>query len=179
MNMITILIWITIAIIAAIAIISVKLHYRGDELEHEEGSILPSTESINNALNFGKEKLNTNDDYPSTHSSLSQNDNNLNLFRNDDEPNDAPIVPEVENTDLTNYEYHSENQVLINYDDNVEKFQEPIKQNQMDIMTQNNKDTGELKDLFTIDELIKESKRKDSEREKELQKIGKIEDDTE
>lgn len=179
MNMITILIWITIAIIAAIAIISVKLHYRGDELEHEEGSIMPSTESINNALNFGKEKLNTNDDYPSTHSSLSQNDNNLNLFRNDDEPNDAPIVPEVENTNLTNYEYQSENQVLINYDDNVEKFQEPIKQNQMDIMTQNNKDTGELKDLFTIDELIKESKRKDSEREKESQKIGKIEDDTE
>jgi hypothetical protein len=39
-------------------------------------------------------------------------------------------------------------------------------------MTQNNdKDTSELKDLFTIDELIKESKRKDSEREKESQNI--------
>jgi (E)-4-hydroxy-3-methylbut-2-enyl-diphosphate synthase len=48
--------------------------------------------------------------------------------------------------------------VLINYDNTVEKFQEPIKQNQMDIMTQNNdKDTSELKDLFTIDELIKEN----------------------
>jgi hypothetical protein len=46
----------------------------------------------------------------------------------------------------------------------------------MDIMTQNNKDTTELKDLFTIDELIKESKRKDSEREKESQTIKREED---
>ena len=53
MNFITILIWITIAIIAAIAIISVRLHYRGNELEHEEGPILPK-ESINKVLNIGK-----------------------------------------------------------------------------------------------------------------------------
>ena len=46
-------------------------------------------------------------------------------------------------------------------------------------MTQNNKDTSELKDLFTIDELIKESKRKDSEREKESQTIRKEEEDAE
>ena len=59
MNIITILIWITIAIIAAIAIIVVKLHYKGDQLETEEGSILPDTESINNAINIGKEKLNS------------------------------------------------------------------------------------------------------------------------
>ena len=37
----------------------------------------------------------------------------------------------------------------------------------MDIMNQNKDDKTELKDLFTIDELIKESKRKDNEREKE------------
>jgi hypothetical protein len=50
----------------------------------------------------------------------------------------------------------------------------------MDIMTQNNdKETTELKDLFTIDELIKESKRKDSEREKESQKLRNAEEDKE
>jgi hypothetical protein len=49
----------------------------------------------------------------------------------------------------------------------------------MDIMTQNNKDSSELKDLFTIDELIKESKRKDSEREKESKTIKKDEEDEE
>ena len=54
MNLITILIWITIVIIAAIAIIGVRLHYRGNELEHEEGSILPSTESIDKVFNLGK-----------------------------------------------------------------------------------------------------------------------------
>ena len=189
MNIITILIWITIAIIAAIAIIVVKLHYRGDELEHEEGSILPSSESINNALNIGKNKIDTqnNNSSKNTPRSLSPNtpkkEHNLNLFsRNTEtksEEDDAYIVPEVETNNTKNYEYESQNQVLINYDNNVKKFQEPIKQSQMDIMTQNNKDTSELKDLFTIDELIKESKRKDSEREKESQTIRKDEDDAE
>ena len=46
---------------------------------------------------------------------------------------------------------------------------------QVEIMTQDN-EKHELKDLFTIDELIKESKRKDSEREKEAQEIKKDED---
>ena len=186
MNIITILIWITIAIIAAISIIAVKLHYRGDELEHEEGSILPSTESINNALSIGKDKINLNktsysENAPRSLSPKTSQQNSNNLFRknNSQNVNDDYIVPEVENNNLNNYEYKSENQVLINYDNNVKKFQEPIKQNQMDIMTQNNKDTSELKDLFTIDELIKESKRKDSEREKESQKIKKDEEDAE
>ena len=188
MNTITILIWITIAIIAAISIIAVKLHYNGDQLETEEGSILPSTDQINDALTFGKSK-NENmvtDSRNNVSRSLSPNtsrkENSSNLFRqhqSEEVKNDAYIIPEVENNDLNNYEYQSQNQVLINYDNNVKKFQEPIKQNQMDIMTQNNKDTSELKDLFTIDELIKESKRKDSEREKESQKITKDEDDKE
>ena len=187
MNIITILIWITIAIIAAIAIIVVKLHYKGDQLETEEGSILPDTESINNAINIGKEKLNSqtnNTPSRNTPRSLSPNipqESNHNLFRRNagtESKSDDYIVPEVENNNA-NYEYKSQNQVLINYDNKVEKFQEPIKQNQMDIMTQNNKDTSELKDLFTIDELIKESKRKDDEREKESQTIKKDEDDSE
>ena len=186
MNLITILIWITIVIIGAIGIIAVKLHYKGDKLETEEGSILPSTESINEAINIGKEKINSNNtssksNVPRSLSPQSpQKESHNFLFRKHSETSDDTyIVPEVENNNLNNYEYKSENQVLINYDNNVKKFQEPIKQNQMDIMTQNNKDTSELKDLFTIDELIKESKRKDSEREKESQKIKNVEEDAE
>ncbi|WP_458454064.1 ATPase [Methanobrevibacter sp.] len=189
MNDITIILWITIALIAIIAIILVKLHYKGDELEKEEGSILPSAESINNALNMGKSKINSMQSNTSSNQrhSLSPNTSQQNprnsLFRNSIETvpkDDAYIVPEeIKNNNLGSFEYESQNQILINYDNTVEKFQEPIKQNQMDIMTQNNKDTAELKDLFTIDELIKESKRKDSEREKEAQKIKKDEDDAE
>ncbi len=181
-SLITILIWVTIVIIGAIAIIAVKLHYKGNELEHEEGSILPSTEGINKTLNIGKEKINSRTNHSQTNAphSLSPNtssqENNRSLFRKSiktENNNNSYISPEVENNNLNNYEYKSQNQVLINYDNTVEKFQEPIKQNQMDIMTQNNKDSNELKDLFTIDELIKESKRKDNEREKESQTIKK------
>ena len=113
-------------------------------------------------------------------STTQQNSNSL--FRRTEETSpqyDVYIVPEVENNNVKNFEYESQNQILINYDNTVEKFQEPIKENQMDIMTQNNKDTTELKDLFTIDELIKESKRKDNEREKESQKITNEEEDVE
>ncbi|WP_458406581.1 ATPase [Methanobrevibacter sp.] len=188
MNDITIILWITIALIAIIAIILVKLHYKSDELEKDEGSILPSTESINNALNIGKSKIKSiNKDTPSNQRpslspSTSQQNQNNTLFRNSIEvvpKEDAYIEPESQNNNLGSFEYESQNQILINYDNNVEKFQEPIKQNQMDIMNQNNKDNTELKDLFTIDELIKESKRKDSEREKESQKIKKDENDAE
>ena len=185
MNIITILIWITIAIIAAIAIIVVKLHYRGDQLEHEEGSILPNGKSINESLSIGKnspKENNSSKNAPRSLSPKSTKENHRNLFSRSTEAksnDDAYIVPEVETSNAASYEYKSQNQVLINYDNNVKKFQEPIKQNQMDIMTQNNKDSSELKDLFTIDELIKESKRKDSEREKESQTIKKDEDDAE
>ena len=187
MSIITILIWITIAIIAAIAIIVVKLHYRGDQLEHEEGSILPDGKSINESLSIGKnkdnaQKNNSSKNSPRSLSPRSPKEHNRNLFSRSAETksnDDTYIVPEVETNNVKSYEYESQNQVLINYDNNVKKFQEPIKQSQMDSMTQNNKDTSELKDLFTIDELIKESKRKDSEREKESQTIRKDEDDAE
>ena len=180
MNVITILIWITIAIIAIIAIIVVKLHYKGSELENDEGSILPDTGAINEILSSGKQN---NNSYPNNRRSLSPKKpaNNSSFFSrstNVAPKNDAYIVPQkVEENNLQNYEYESQNQVLVDYGNTVEKFQEPIKQNQMDIMTQNNKDKTELKDLFTIDELIKESKRKDSEREKESQKITRDEDE--
>ena len=189
MNDITIILWITIFIIAVIAIILVKLHFRGEELENDEGSILPSSESINNVLNAGRQTINSlgnNDKKPSNEprslSPQNSQQNTHNLFRRSEETSpksDVYIIPEVEIEAMNSIEYESENQVLINYDNSVKKFQEPIKQSQMDIMTQNNKDTSELKDLFTIDELIKESKRKDSEREKESQTIRKDEDDAE
>ena len=135
MNLITILIWITIAIIAAIAIIVVKLHYKGDELEHEEGSILPSTESISNTLNFGKNiTTNTKKDSSinaprSLSPTVPQHEPDHSLFRrNETKSEDATyIVPETKNVDnVPKYEYESQNQVLVNYDNKVEKFQEPI-----------------------------------------------------
>jgi hypothetical protein len=186
MNFITILLWITIAIIAAIAIIAVKLHYRGDELELEEGSILPSLDGVTGALSSGKEKIaSQNNSQKSAPRSLSpQSSQQQNLFRKTgtQSTNDAYIVHEVEDNNLNNYNYETQNQVLINYDNSVERTQEPMKQSQIDIMTQNkpnnneNEETSELKDLFTIDELIKESKRKDSERERESQTIKHEED---
>ena len=183
MNEITILIWITIAIIAIIAIILVRLHYRGEQLENDEGTILPNGENLNKALSLGKDIIHTNshpqNNGPRSLSPQNSQDTRHSLFRNQNvtsSRSDAYIVPEVQEN-MKNYEYASQNQVLINYDNTVEKFQEPIKQSQMDIMTQNNKneENSDLKDLFTIDELIKESKRKDSEREKESQKIHKEE----
>ena len=172
MNGITILIWITIAIIAIIAIIMVKLHYRGDELEKDDGSILDNTESINKVVNAGQNILSRNKNKSPNHSNQLYPENhsqNQPLSFND--IYEEPVVYEVDNsTEYENVEYSSQNQVLVDYGNTVEKFQEPIKQNQMDIMSQNNDpntEKHELKDLFTIDELIKESKRKDSEREKE------------
>ena len=173
MNGITILIWITIAIIGIIAIILVKLHYKGEELETEDGSILPDTNSLSSLLSQGKEKIiaSTNDNSLSSKSTQQTNTKSLYGNRPHKSPEyDVYIVPEVEDENKVTYSYKSENQVLVNYGNDVKKFQEPIKQSQMDIMTQNNEDKTELKDLFTIDELIKESKRKDSEREKESQR---------
>ncbi|MBR6993310.1 hypothetical protein [Methanobrevibacter sp.] len=173
MNVITILLWITIAIIGAIAIILVKLHYKGDELEAEEGSILPNTGSLSGIIAQGKEKLSSGSN-DNRLSSRSTQTNTKSLYGNRPRTasigSDAYIVPEVEENNNVTYQYESENQVLINYGNDVKKFQEPIKQSQMDIMTQNKEDKTELKDLFTIDELIKESKRKDNEREKESQR---------
>ena len=171
MNGITILIWITIVIIGVIACILVKLHYKGNELEQDEGSIIPSTDKLNGILSQGKEKINSKNLTNSLSSKTTRTQNSQNtksLYGNKQHTSqdyDVYIVPEVNNKKT--YEYESENQVLIDYGDKVKKFQEPIKQSQMDIMNQNKDDKTELKDLFTIDELIKESKRKDNEREKE------------
>ena len=136
--------------------------------------ILPNKESINGIISQGKEKISSSRNNSSSHNTTQ----NKSLYGNREKrlPDyDVYIVPE-EHENMRRYEYESENQVLIKYGNDVKKFQEPIKQSQMDIMTQNNEDKTELKDLFTIDELIKESKRKDSEREKESQTIKRDDD---
>ena len=179
MNGITILLWITIAIIGLIAIILVKLHYNDEELESGEKSIISSAKSLTERLSSQKEKVSSQ--VKSANRSSQQKTNNKSLYGNRtsiSKSYDSYIVPEVNDNSKKSIKYESENQVLINYGNEVKKFQEPIKKSQMDIMTQNNKDDKtELKDLFTIDELIKESKRKDSEREKESQNITKDDDD--
>ncbi|AMD17818.1 hypothetical protein TL18_07170 [Methanobrevibacter sp. YE315] len=176
MNGITILIWITIALIGMIAIILVKLHYKDDELETSENPIISSTKGLSGIISSRKEKSNN---ILSRNSSQHSANKSLYGNRTSIPKDDAYIVPEANNEQFKRFEYESENQVLINYGNEVKKFQEPIKQSQMDIMTQNKEDKTELKDLFTIDELIKESKRKDNEREKESQKITEDDDLTE
>ena len=171
MNGITILIWIIIAIIGIAAAIMVKKHYNGDKLTNSVEPKLNDTERTNSILNSGKNILSRNhDNSESAH--IQPNKYDYDNIENNAPLNDIyeePAVYEVENNAnlYNNVKYESQNQVLIDYGNTVEKFQEPIKQSQMDIMTQNNNEKHELKDLFTIDELIKESKRKDSEREKE------------
>ena len=171
MNGITILIWIIIAIIGIAAAIMVKKHYNGDKLTNSVEPKLNDTERTNSILNSGKNILSRNhDNSESAH--IQPNKYDYDNIENNAPLNDIyeePAVYEVENNANlhNNVKYESQNQVLIDYGNTVEKFQEPIKQSQMDIMTQNNNEKHELKDLFTIDELIKESKRKDSEREKE------------
>ena len=176
MNGITIIIWITIAIIAIIAIILVKLHYKGEELEKDDGSILEDTGSLSNLVSAGKNILSNNGDKSNSNQPATLNQSkpaSPNKQPSFNEIYEEPVVSEVNNANYNNIEYESQNQVLVDYGNTVEKFQEPIKQSQMDIMSQSNNpknEKHELKDLFTIDELIKESKRKDSEREKEAHK---------
>ena len=146
MNELTMLLWITILIIGIIAIIAVKLHYKGAELEKDERSII-SKDTIGGILS-----------------------------RDENKESNTPQTHFTQPCESLNIEYKSQNQVLINYDNEVKKTQEPMTQKQVEIMTPDN-EKHELKDLFTIDELIKESKRKDSEREKESQQIQKDDED--
>ena len=170
MNGLTMLLWITILIIGIIAIIAVKLHYKGAELENDERSII-SKDTIGGILSRDENK---ESDTPQTH--FTQPTDTYPIEEVSQDNFDGYIEPIVENNNYKNIEYKSQNQVLINYDNEVKKTQEPMTQKQVEIMTPDN-EKHELKDLFTIDELIKESKRKDSEREKESQQIQKDDED--
>ena len=187
MNGTTVLIWVNIAIVAIIAIILVKWHYSKKELETSEPVEVSDSSGIKDFLSATKERITESSPNeiisPSSFFNRSNNNAPASLRKEGAQANDyAFIVPEVGANNSNNIEYESPNQVLVNYGNEVKKFQEPIKQSQMDIMTQNrinNKDDSkhELKDLFTIDELIKESKRKDNEREKESKRISDDKED--
>lgn len=183
MNDTLLLVWAGIAVIGVIAIIIVKLYF--SEEEEEDNSIStknPLQEMVSSSNNIYEEPI--YETYESAPTYYSDNDN----YEIEPEREYEPyIVPETNQSSDKKISYSSQNQVLIHYDDSVEKFQEPITQTQRDIMTQREENKSdlkfkkasetkhELKDLFTIDELIKESKRKDDEREKESKTINKEE----
>lgn len=194
MNETLILVWVAILIIGIIAIIIVKMYFNDKEDEETEYSDFTSTplqEIVSENDNENKHKQRTNH---ITNYFSKEEEPVISLRKEGIQPDkefNPYIVPEnkIPNRNIS---YSSQNQVLINYDDNVQKFQEPITDTQRDIMAKNNKDETtditfkktteskhELKDLFTIDELIKESKRKDDEREKESQTMKKeVEDNS-
>ena len=184
MNGTTLLIWMNILIIAIIAIVAVKLYYMRKRETNGIGTNSFDFGFLSNALGSGKNFISNNTSKkqpkrPAQLNKVSSNKSSRKEIDYDSISIERPVIYEVENDNKESYGYKSPNQVLVNYDNTVQKFQEPIKQNQMDIMTKNNdpNEKHELKDLFTIDELIKESKRKDNEREKESQSIKKDDED--
>lgn len=181
------LVWAAIAVIGVISVIIVKVYYSDKETEEIDFSDMTTKNPLQEMVS--KENNNKNKKNENTLESLNTN---TDYFSKDDKPDITPknesvqleeelnpyIVPKTTiEKQSKNISYSSENQVLINYENNVKKFQEPITDTQRDIMSQrnnmNDEEKHELKDLFTIDELIKESKRKDDEREKESKIINK------
>lgn len=194
MNDTLLLVWAAIAIIGIISIIIVKLYYRDKDDEEFELTDITTRNPIHDMVsenNDNEENARTN---PITDYFSKEEEPNITLRKEGTKPEkefNPYIVPEntIPNRNIS---YSSQNQVLINYDDTVQKSQEPITETQRDIMSKSDKDKTtdvtfsktseskhELKDLFTIDELIKESKRKDDEREKESKTINKeVEDNS-
>ncbi len=201
MNDTLLLVWAVIAVIGIVSIIIVKLYFKDKEEEEYEFDDITTRTPLQERVAEENEKKYYYEDEP--------NEPITDYFSNEEEPpitlreDEPPVILREEETKPDNeydqyvihetnentipnrnISYSSQNQVLVNYDDNVKKFQEPITETQRDIMSQNNRDEQsnekhELKDLFTIDELIKESKRKDDEREKESKTIKKeIEDNS-
>lgn len=194
MNDTLLLVWAAIAIIGIISIIIVKLYYRDKDDEEFQLTDITTRNPIHDMVsenNDNEENARTN---PITDYFSKEEEPNITLRKEGTKPEkefNPYIVPEntIPNRNIS---YSSQNQVLINYDDTVQKSQEPITETQRDIMSKSDKDKTtdvtfsktseskhELKDLFTIDELIKESKRKDDEREKESKTINKeVEDNS-
>lgn len=206
MNETTILMWINIAIIGIIAIIIVKLYFRKDELEKDNSPLL-SKDSLDGLIPSNKNNQNNlsktapTKSFVSTYFSKQDQPKGTSLRKQGQIPEDnfnSYIVPETNEHLFSNKIETKEEEpgkpINFNYETKVQKFQEPINETQMDIMSKNNKNMKkeknennisleekpkhELKDLFSIDELIKESKRKDNEREKESKTIRKEKEDT-
>lgn len=193
MNETLLLVWACIAIVGIIGIIVVKLYYSDKDDEKKDFSNITTQNPLQEMISEKKkENKHTN---PVSDYFSKQDEPEITLRKEGAQSKnfDPYIVPETNKNEIPNrnISYSSQNQVLINYDDNVQKFQEPITETQRDIMNKNNNEDRnsdvsftktseskhELKDLFTIDELIKESKRKDDEREKESKTIKKEEED--
>ena len=183
MNETLLLVWAAIAIIGIISIIIVKIYYSDKkEEEYEIDDITTKTPLQEMVTEKIENNYNTNERTNQISNYFSKEEEPvISLRKEGTEPEkefNPYIIPETSENIIPNrnISYSSQNQVLINYDDNVQKFQEPITETQRDIMNQNTKESEEkheLKDLFTMDELIKESKRKDDEREKESKTINK------
>ncbi|MBR0271359.1 MAG: ATPase [Methanobrevibacter sp.] len=185
-----ILVWACIAIIGIIAIIIVKLYYNDKDEEETDFSDITTRNPLQEMVSEKeKETKNNNSERTNPISNYFSKDEPEISLRKEGTKADKEFNPYIvpENNINRNITYSSQNQVLVNYDDTVQKFQEPITETQRDIMSQNKNDQNpevksseskhELKDLFTIDELIKESKRKDDEREKESKTIAKESED--
>lgn len=182
------LIWINIAIVGLIAIIAVKLYFNrriekkdgNEELAESNIEIKDKVSGLTSKIAGSASSLSNSKSDSNVLGSSSSKPASLRKEGTTPDDYSVYIVPEVHennNINAATIEYESPNQVIVDYGNEVKKFQEPIKQSQMDIMTQRSNDKHELKDLFTIDELIKESKRKDDEREKESKKINKDAED--
>ena len=200
MNETLLLVWAAIAIIGIISIIIVKIYYKDKEEEEYKLDDITTRNPIHEMVSDNTKSPPVKEDptkqrtNPISNYFSNEEEPSITLRKEDTKPEkefNPYIVPETsEAIPNRNISYSSQNQVLVNYDDNVKKFQEPITETQRDIMSQNKKNETsdvafnqdseskhELKDLFTIDELIKESKRKDDEREKESKTIRKETED--
>ena len=201
MNDTLLLVWAAIAIIGIISIIIVKIYFKDKEEEEYKFDDITTKTPLQEKVTEENEKNNYYyyeegptepiTDYFSKEEeppiTLREEEPPIILREEEIEPEnefDQYVIHESNENTIPNrnISYSSQNQVLVSYDDNVKKFQEPITETQRDIMSQNNKDRQsnekhELKDLFTIDELIKESKRKDDEREKESKTIKRETED--
>ena len=190
MNQTLLIVWAAIALIGIISIIIVKIYFKDKEnekIEYEDITIQnPLQEMVSENNNRKQDRSKSISNY---FSKEEEPDITLRKEGTKAEKEFNPYIVPENNMPNRNISYSSQNQVLVNYDGTVQKFQEPITESQRDIMTKRNEENQdisfkkttenkpELKDLFTIDELIKESKRKDDEREKESKTIKREAED--
>ena len=190
MNQTLLLVWAAIALIGIISIIIVKIYFKDKESEEKDYKDITTQNPLQEMVsenNKKKERTNTISNY---FSKKEEPEISLRKEGTQAEKEFNPYIIPENKIPNKNISYSSQNQVLINYDDKVKKFQEPITETQRDIMSPNKNEENpevtykktsegksELKDLFTIDELIKESKRKDDEREKESKTIKREAED--
>ena len=193
MNESAIMAWIIIAIIGIIAIIIVKMYYR--ENEDEEINLMNS-ETLNNLLGFKKSKLDTQENNLSSKTTHPKSNTSTYFSTQKQQPksslkkvgqhydnsfNEASesiysVKPRTEkkSEDKINMDYYARIQASKKMDDNMTNSNDENDK----INSFETKPKHELKDLFSIDELIKESKRKDQELEKESKIINPEKEDT-